>query len=239
MDGEGAQRPAKILVVEDVKEVQAMLIACLDSAGYSAIGAGDAAGMRKALSAESFDLILLDVRLPDADGVALLRSLRERSDIGIIIVSSRGAPHERANGLESGADDYLPKPVYPRELVARVRNVLERRRGQREQEASPARQRFGRWTLDVENRLLALDDGGSADLTRAEFDLLCLLAQRPGRIMSREALANLMGTAENAENMRKIDVLISRIRRKLASGVDGKVIETCRGYGYRFRGSHD
>lgn len=241
MDGEGApaHRPAKVLVVEDVKEVRAMLIACLEAAGYAAAGAGDAAAMRRALDAERFELILLDVRLPDADGVALLRALREKSDIGIIIVSSRAAPHERANGLESGADDYLSKPVYPRELVARVRNVLERRAAARAAAPDEARLRLGDWTVDRDNRTVLRDDGRSAALTRAEFDLLCLLAQRPGRTMSREALAELMGSADGAENLRKIDVLISRIRRKLAPGVDGRLIETCRGYGYRLARPHD
>lgn len=239
MTGEAADRAAKILVVEDVKETQAMLIACLEAAGYDAVGAADAASMRQALGQHSFDLILLDVRLPDGDGLTLLQSLRERTDIGIIIVSARGAPHERAKGLENGADDYLPKPIYPRELVARVRNVLERRRSSATAGNCDARRRFGRWVLDRDNRTLTLDDGRTADLTRAEFDLLCLLSERPGRIMTREVLADMMGSGPGADKLRKIDVLISRIRKKLAPGVDGKVIETCRGYGYRFAVRYD
>lgn len=211
-----------------------MLVACLESAGYKAIGVGDARSMRAAMLERRFDLVLLDLRLPDADGMVLLKALRADSNIGIIIVSSYGAPHERARGLEAGADDYLAKPVYPRELVARVRNVLERRHGTRV-EAAPAQTiRIGSWTLDRQNRNLLDDQGCSADLTRAEFDLLCLLAERPGRIMTREMLASLMGGGSgSADHLRKIDVLVSRIRKKLAPGAEG-TIETCRGYGYRF-----
>lgn len=226
-----ATERARVLVVEDVHEVQAMLVASLAAGGYSATGVADARGMRQAMDADDFDLVLLDLRLPDADGLGIARALRQKSGIGIIMVSSHGAPHERARGLEAGADDYIAKPVYPRELLARVRNVLERGR----QHRKPGR-RFAGWVLDKHNRLLCREDSGEiAGLTRAEFNLLCALADRPGQIVSRDMLAELLGAHAEGPNPRKIDVLVSRVRQKLAfNGDEAAVIQTCRGYGYRF-----
>ncbi len=227
----------RVLVVEDVHEVQALLVASLAAGGYSATGVADARGMRQAMDAGRFDVVLLDLRLPDADGLGLARALRQKSDIGIIMVSSHGAPHERARGLEAGADDYIAKPVYPRELLARVRNVFER--GKRPRRA-PGRS-FAGWVLDKENRLLSRQDSGdAAGLTRAEFDLLCVLADRPGQIVSRETLAAFLGVNVAGPNPRNIDVLVSRIRKKLAvDGDEAAVIKTCRGYGYRFAAKID
>ena len=217
-----------ILVVDDDPVVRRLIAACLEKAGYRVAQAEDATGLRAWLTAEPPDLVVLDLNLPDGDGLSLARELRARSDLGIIMVTERGAPDDRALGIEVGADDYLPKPVYPRELLARVRSVLERRAGLFR---PGARLRFADWIMDLGERKVSDAQGNAVSLTPAEFDLLHVLARRAGRMQSREALMAALGTEDEESGLRSIDILVSRLRKKLAGP---PVIETCRGHGYRF-----
>lgn len=221
-----------ILVVDDDPAVRAVMCACLTKAGYRVDQAEDAAGLKAWLNHGGVDLILLDVNLPDGDGMALARQVRASGDTAIIMVTERGTPDDRALGLEIGADDYLPKPVYPRELLARIRNVLDRRA------PAPAsaknRLAFAGWSLDTVERVVVDTVGRALELTPAEFDLLVVLVSRAGRIQSRDQLMAALGSAEADSGPRSIDILISRLRKKLDPSGDGGLIETCRGHGYRF-----
>ncbi|RAU20477.1 DNA-binding response regulator [Paramagnetospirillum kuznetsovii] len=224
-----SQQP-QILVVDDDEAVRGIIAACAAKAGYRVAQSEDAAGLRAWLDHGGIDLILLDVTLPDGNGFALARDLRARYDVGIIMVTEKGAPDERALGLEIGADDYLAKPVYPRELLARIKNVLERRAGSRPQ-ADGHRLDFADWTMDGRERVVADRHGRALDLTPAEFDLLSILVERAGRMQSRDQLMEALGSAETEAGPRSVDILISRLRKKL---LDPALIETCRGHGYRF-----
>lgn len=223
---------SSILVVDDDETIRALIVASAVRAGYRVEQAGDAAGMRAWLATGQIDLVVLDVNLPDGDGLSLTRDLRTHSDVGVIMVTERGGPDDRALGIEIGADDYLPKPVYPRELLARVKSVLERRAGLRGNGVAN-RLRFAGWTLDIAGRAVLDHLGRAADLTPAEFDLLHILASRAGRIQSRDVLMAALGSDDAESGPRSIDILISRLRKKLVSD-DSPLIETCRGHGYRF-----
>ncbi|MBR9973552.1 response regulator transcription factor [Magnetospirillum sulfuroxidans] len=223
---------SSLLVVDDDETVRALIVAAAVKAGYRVEQAEDAAGMRAWLATGQIDLVVLDVNLPDGDGLNLTRDLRTHSDVGVIMVTERGGPDDRALGIEIGADDYLPKPVYPRELLARVKSVLERRAGLRGNGVAN-RLRFAGWTLDIAGRAVLDSLGRVADLTPAEFDLLHILASRAGRIQSRDVLMAALGSDDAESGPRSIDILISRLRKKLGSD-DSPLIETCRGHGYRF-----
>lgn len=218
-----------ILVVDDDPVVRAVITACVAKAGYRVDAAEDAAGLKAWLDHGGIDLVLLDVNLPDGDGMALARQVRARGGMGIIMVTERGAPDDRAHGLEIGADDYLPKPVYPRELLARIRNVLERRVAV-PTEGNANRLNFGDWQLDSVERQVRDGLGRVLELTPAEFDLLAVLVGRAGRMQSRDQLMEAVGTADSEAGSRSIDILISRLRKKMGA----ELIETCRGHGYRF-----
>jgi two-component system, OmpR family, response regulator len=222
---------SSILVVDDDETVRALIAASAAKAGYRVEQAEDAAGMRAWLATGQIDLVLLDVNLPDGDGISLTRDLRAHSDVAVIMVTERGGPDDRALGIETGADDYLAKPVYPRELLARVKSVLDRRAGLRGH-GSANRLRFAGWCMDLTARAVLDTLGRAADLTPAEFDLLHILVSRAGRIQSRDALMVALGSDDAESGPRSIDILISRLRKKLG-GEDG-LIETCRGHGYRF-----
>lgn len=224
----------RILVVEDDAAIRDMIAAILGAEGLTVDTAADGRAMADALEATAYDLLLLDLGLPDSDGLDLARSLRERSRMGIVIVSSRDAPDDRATGLEIGADDYVTKPFFPREFLARVKNVLERTAAP-ELPFSDGAEVLGRWVLDRDNRrVVSVEDGQDAGLTRAEFDLLAVLAAHPGDLLTRDDLAKYVPDrrAEGpGESGRAVDILVSRLRKKL--GAD-KMIETVRGHGYRF-----
>jgi DNA-binding response OmpR family regulator len=222
-----------ILVVDDDAAVRALLCAYVRTGGYKVSEAADAEEARRLMSREGIDLVLLDLNLPDANGMALARELMMRWGVGIIMVTERNTPDDRADGLELGADDYLPKPVFPRELLARVGKILANRAvrmvGGRTQLL-----RFEGWSLDPVNRALAAPDGRPVELTPAEFDLLSTLVNRPGQLLSREQLMRAVGSDEGEAGTRSVDILISRLRKKLCDGEPDRLIETCRGHGYRF-----
>jgi OmpR family response regulator RpaB len=176
---------------------------------------------------ESFDLIILDVMLPNIDGFETCKRIRRESDIPIIMLTARGEVMDRVVGLELGADDYLPKPFEPRELVARIHNVLRRNKSPR-----PQVYRWGELRLDLERKQL-LRDEEVVTLTAAELSLLTLLAQNQHRILSRDEIMLQLRGIDADIYSRAIDVLVSRLRRKLQRP---DLIRTLRGQGYQLVG---
>jgi DNA-binding response OmpR family regulator len=182
------------------------------------------------------DLIVLDIMLPGTNGIDLCRQIRRENDIPIIFISARGSEEDRVLGLELGADDFLPKPFGTRELVARVRAVLRRRSGNgTEREKGRNEARFNGWSLSYARRELRSPEGALVDLTGAEFDLLSTFVGQPQRVIGRERLIELSRTRLADSSDRSIDVLVSRLRRKLSDQANGgALIRTVRGAGYMF-----
>jgi two-component system phosphate regulon response regulator OmpR len=225
----------RVLIVEDDRQVRETVADYLESHGYRVAQAGDGAAMRAALSREVPELVLLDVRLPGEDGLALARWLRERHDIPIIMVTAAGEVIDRVVGLEVGADDYIAKPFDLRELLARIKSVL--RRSSRPAAAGTASRRvsFGPCTLDLDRHQLTGGDGAEIPLTGMEFDLLRAFAEHPNRVLSRDQLLTLTRNREWEPFDRSIDIRIARLRRKIEADPDKpKTIKTVRGSGYIF-----
>lgn len=220
----------RVLLVEDDRKLAALTADYLTGHEVDVTIAHDGpSGLEQALKGQ-FDVLLLDIMLPGMDGLSLCRRLREHSDIPIIMLTARGEEADRVMGLELGADDYLPKPFSPRELLARIRAAVRRTRGLSGPQASS--KRVGRLLLNVGNRT-AEYDAQILDLTGYEFSLLLALAENAGRILSRERLMEL--AARNPEDAfdRSVDVHISHLRQKL--GDDPRrpsLIKTVRGIGY-------
>jgi two-component system torCAD operon response regulator TorR len=229
------RQAAHILIVEDDPVTRAKLAAYFIAEGYRVSEAEDGAGMREILAANPADLLMLDINLPDEDGLALTREQRERSEIGIILVTGRTDSVDRIVGLEMGADDYVTKPFDQRELLARVKNLLRRvRRSSGGGEAKPVR-RFLGWTLDLDNRTLQDQAGNFVDLTRAEFKALTLLSAHPGRVLSRDRILHEIARRDWDPADRTVDVVVRRLRHKLNDDSrHPKIIATSHGEGYLF-----
>jgi DNA-binding response OmpR family regulator len=227
----------RILLIDDDERLAAMLGEYLSGFGLQVVAKPDAASGMAALRAGVFDAVLLDVMLPDRDGFELCRELRAASDVPILMLTARGDETDRIVGLELGADDYLPKPFNPRELLARLRAVLRRRGGS----AAGARRvlRFGRLELDLDARVVRLDSV-ERPLTSHQFELLRVLAENAGRVLSRDALMEkVRGDALEAFD-RSIDVHVSRIRAAIEDDPrHPRRILTVRGAGYVFARSQD
>ncbi|OQW76873.1 MAG: DNA-binding response regulator [Proteobacteria bacterium ST_bin14] len=222
-----------ILLVEDDPALRMLTTRALQENGYTVRPAAAAPEMWLALEKGPVDLVLLDIMLPGTNGLDLCRSLRNQSDVPIIFISARASETDRVVGLELGADDYLAKPFGTRELVARVRAVLRRPALDRlgsEPEAKTIV--FDGWTVNLPRRELLSPSGASIELTGAEFDLLIALLDHAQRVIARERLIELSRTRLGDSSDRSIDVLISRLRRKLSgAGKDAPII-TVRGIGY-------
>lgn len=217
-----------ILLLEDDPAQRLLLAAYLRTAGCRVQEAESLAQGRAFMEEGAPSLALVDLNLPDGDGLELARNMIRRG-IPVIIVTSR--MQDRIPALELGADDYLDKPYQPRELLARVQNVL-RRCGQR---ASRTLQ-IGTFQLDLERRQVRNADGGEIGLTRGEFDLLAALALAQGRVSSRAVLAELVSPEGNGAGGRSVDVLVSRLRHKLEEDPGNpSLVLTAPGYGYRLR----
>jgi len=186
------------------------------------------AGLAK-LRSQAFDAAILDVMLPEMDGFALCREIRRESDIPIVMLTARGDVMDRVVGLEIGADDYLPKPFEPRELLARLQTVLRRARAP----AAKTALAFDGITIDLERRQVRCM-GRGIDLTSTEFDLLALLADEPQKVFSRDDILNRLRGTEAELQTRAVDILVSRLRRKLEP-LD--CIKTLRNAGYTFAGA--
>ena len=224
-----------ILVVDDDPEIRKLLGRYVHEQGFRVQLAASCLEVHERLVTNQIDLIVLDVMLPDGSGLDLCRDLRAmRSNIPIILLTALKEDVDRIIGLEIGADDYLGKPFNPRELVARIRAVL--RRGQNNDTApnEMARYYFKGFIADPFTRTVTAPDGSKVDLTGAEFDLLVTFLDRPGRVLSRDQLLDLTRGRDGDVLDRSIDVLMSRLRRKLSDGGAGHAFKTVRNGGYQF-----
>ena len=222
-----------ILLVEDDPALRMLTARALQENGFSVRPASAAPEMWLALEAGPVDLVLLDIMLPGTSGIDLCRALRQKSDVPIIFMSARNSETDRVVGLELGADDYIPKPFGVRELVARVRAVLRRPAlDRRSGEGDQGMLSFDGWSVNLPRRELHSPTGAVIDLTGAEFDLLVALADHAQRVIARERLIELSRTRLGDSSDRSIDVLVSRLRRKLSSAGHTAPIVTVRGVGY-------
>jgi two-component system, OmpR family, phosphate regulon response regulator OmpR len=220
-----ADNPAHLLVVDDDDRIRSLLKRYLSGLGHAVTVAKDAASARSMIDALVFDLIVLDVMMPGEDGVSLTRALRLERDTPIILLTARGDPSHRIEGLSAGADDYLAKPFEPEELALRVAAILKRAR------PAPAADVlvFGSVDWHVARQELRRD-AALVRLTQAEIDLMAALASRPGATITREELARKAGVAMD----RSVDVQVTRLRRKLEDDPSEPVyLQTVRGLGYR------
>ena len=229
-----------ILVVDDDARLRNRLRSFLEREGYDAHALPGGAALRAFLKNRRADLVILDLMMPDEDGLSLTRYLRQTSGIGILILTGKGEPVDRIVGLEMGADDYLAKPFNLRELLARVRSIT-RRMGDAPAatpKADPIEEEvlaFGGYRLDVARRRLSRRDGSEVLLTGAEFNLLVALARRPGRPLSRDQLLDAVGGRRWQPNDRSIDLHVSHLRKKLEKQPGRpSIIKTVRGTGYVF-----
>jgi two-component system phosphate regulon response regulator OmpR len=227
----------RVLMIDDDASLAGMLREYLAPLGVALTVAPTGAAGLAALRRGGFDALILDLMLPDADGLQLCRRIRAESELPILMLTARGDEEDRIVGLELGADDYLPKPFNPRELLARLRALL-RRRGAAAP-GSQARMRFGRLEIDRDARVARID-GEERPLTAYQFDLLCTLAESAGRVLSRESLLDrVRGPAPEAYD-RSIDVHISRIRSAIEDDPRRpRRILTIRGTGYVFAREQD
>jgi two-component system OmpR family response regulator len=227
-----------ILVVDDDPAVRRVVQELLRGEGYEVSGASEAEAMRRILSRKRVDLIVLDILLPGESGLSLAREIYEHSDIGIIILTGKGEPVDRVVGLEIGADDYVVKPFDPRELMARVRSVIRRKRKVGRPPSRTETVRFSNRELHLARRELILPNGEKISLTPIEFDLLTVFIDTPQRVLSRETLIQRAFRRELAPFDRVVDVEVSRLRRKIEDDQKRpELIKTVRNQGYVFTAS--
>jgi two-component system phosphate regulon response regulator OmpR len=228
-----------VLIVDDDPSIREMLAEYLGAHGFVTAQAEDGTSMRAEIERATPDVVLLDLRLPREDGLTLARYLRERYDVGIIMVTGAGEVVDRIVGLEVGADDYVTKPFDPRELLARVKSVLRRSQARPATDApvDRAAQRvpFGRCRLDLASHQLFDSEGREIPITSMEFDLLRAFAEHPGKALSRDRILTLTRNREWDPYDRSIDIRIARVRRKIESDPENpQVIRTVRGVGYMY-----
>lgn len=224
-----------ILVVDDDPELRELLGQYLSEQGYAVNGVENGIELDQFLAENAPDLIILDLMLPGEDGLSIAKRLRGSHKIPIIMLSARGEEVDRIVGLEVGADDYLPKPFNPRELLARIRAVLRRPSVAAEPE-SPEEQifEFGPFQLNLGSCELTRQ-GDRVSLTSGEFSLLSIFVQHPNRVLSRDRLIDIMKGFERSPYDRSIDVRITRLRRKIETDPAAPIyIQTVWGEGYRF-----
>ncbi len=220
--------PSRVLLVDDDLRLHELLKSYLEENGFVVASARDGREGLDRVTREPFDVILLDVMMPGMDGLEVCRRIREKSTIPIVMLTAKGDETDRVVGLELGADDYLAKPFGPRELLARIRAVLRR--------AAPTEVskiiRSGPIEIDLGARRV-VNKGADVELTGIEFDLLVALAERPGRVVSRETLLELAGRSDAHVGDRAVDVHVSHLRQKLGDDArTPKLIKTVRGVGY-------
>ena len=228
-----------MLLVDDDPEIAQLLSSYLGRFGHEVVVAGDGIAMWQIWSRGSIDLVLMDQMLPGVDGLSLLRRLRETSNVPVIMLSGCAETTDRVLGLEVGADDYVAKPFEPRELLARIDTVLRRSRSRNRSATGAADTaapvRFGHWELDTVARQLKAPTGLVVALSNAEFRLLTIFLERPNRLFTRDQLMDLARGRSMDAFERSIDLLVSRLRQKLADDPQQpSFIKTVRGAGYVF-----
>ncbi len=233
---EGLAGSPEILIVEDDPSLRVLLSRTLRENGFRTTVASAAPEMWRAMKVTNFDLVLLDVMLPGSNGLDLCRSIRQQSPVPIIMISARTDEVDRVLGLELGADDYVPKPFGAKELLARVRAILRRTNQSAAERTAPRETvRFVGWTVDLRRRQLMSAAGVEVELSGAEYDLLNSFLDNPQRIIGRERLMELSRSRLTDASDRSIDVLVSRLRRKLSDkSPTNALIRTVRGAGYMF-----
>ena len=232
----------RLLIVEDDASIREMLAEYMGTHGYEVVGVDRGTAMREAVERNLPDVVLLDVNLPGEDGLSLARFLRERFDVGIIMVTGAAGVADRVAGLEVGADDYVTKPFDLRELRARVKSVLRRMQacapetsGAKPSAKGPARVRVGQCAIDLASHQLFSADGAELPLTSMEFDLLKAFIERPNQVLSRDQLLGLTRNREWEPFDRSIDIRIARVRRKIEADPERpQAIRTVRGAGYMY-----
>jgi len=224
-----------ILIIDDDREIRELLSKFLERNQFRVTAARDAREARRAWSNGHYQLIVLDLMMPGESGLDFARWLRAQDSVPIIMLTAMGDEMDRIIGLEFGADDYLPKPFNPRELLARIRAVL-RRTGEgteRTNGGDMRLMRFAGWQLEPSRRRLLNPDGTEVPLTGGEYDLLVALLDRANRVLTRDMLLDLLRGRQAGPFDRAIDVAVSRLRRKLEDdGRNAQVIKTVRGGGY-------
>ena len=219
-------QPLKLLLIEDDQQMAELLSKFLTNNGNSVTHLPRPSLALASLAVNRFDMIILDLSLPEMDGLELCKKIREVSDVHIIISSARSDLNDKLDGLSNGADDYLPKPYDPRELLARIKTVMKRSSNS---------------TIEL-NTLFKIDEVSTQifksdkalDLTLAEFEILKLMIKNPNRTISRVDIANSMQSHRFDSGIESINILIGRLRKKIGSNPLDQYIETVRGMGYRF-----
>jgi two-component system OmpR family response regulator len=240
------------LIVDDDPALRELVGDHLTRYGLATRLADSAAAMRRELQRGGIDVVLLDLMLPDGDGIELCRDLRMHSKMPVIMLTAQGDPISRVLGLEMGADDYVAKPFEPRELLARIHALMRRSSGTlatthgeaASESASPSRfeaagaptlRGFGGWQIDWRNRMLIDPEGVGLSLSNVEYRLLAAFAEHPGEVLSRSQLVEMTRSAASESNERSIDLAVSRLRAKLRESLENPhFIRTVRGRGYQF-----
>ena len=235
MENSAAGAMPHLLVVDDDREIRELLKQFLERQRFRVTAVRDGRELRRAWPLGHYQLVVLDLMLPGESGMDLARWLRAESNIPIVMLTALGEETDRIVGLELGADDYVPKPFNPRELLARIRAVLRRAGDAPETRAEPTARAylFGGWTLEPSRRRLLNPDAVEVALTGGEYDLLLALVSRPNRVLTRDMLLDLLRGRQAGPFDRAIDVAVSRLRRKLEDdGRNAQLIKTVRGGGY-------
>ncbi len=226
-----------ILIVEDDPVGSETLAAYLRRDGHRVSEAGDGATMRRLFAQGDVDVVMLDINLPNEDGLSLLRELRRQSEVGVIMVTGRLDVVDRIVALELGADDYVTKPYNMRELLPRAKNLARRVAAARANAPDESKKTFEGWTLDVPHRTLTSPAGENVRLTRGEFELLATFTASRGRVLTRDGLLDYVSHRDRTPFDRTIDVLVGRLRRKIEKDpANPRHIITVHGVGYVFVG---
>ncbi|MCA0406954.1 MAG: response regulator [Proteobacteria bacterium] len=224
--------PPHIVVVDDDRQTRTLLTDYLQNNGLRATAVADAAMLDRLLASQRLDLVVLDLMLPGEDGLSVCRRLRAENRLPIVMLTARAAEVDRIVGLEIGADDYVVKPFHPRELLARIRNVL-RRCTPHCNPVERTRYRFAGWTLDTASRNLLDPNGQPQPVAGAEYDLLFVLVTNAYRVLSRDQLIELTKGREAQAFDRSVDVQVSRLRQRLGDDArEPRIIKSVYSKGY-------